>query len=178
MERLAVTGGDRALSVLVVALCAAMGWQVLSPRDRATGAVPVDEELEASINAVAEAIARTEGYYARGGHNGRSLLFRLNNPGGLKKPALNAEALPTWEDTGLVHFPTSEMGWTALRHQVRLMLTGRSRIYDTSDSLLHVGLKYADGDSNWGSNVAGHLGVSPDASLADLAPPVTAASSP
>ena len=167
-----MTCGDRALSLLAVLISAFMGWQVIAPRDRGAAAIPVDEELEASITAVAEAIARTEGYYARGGHEGRSLLFRLNNPGGLKKPALNAEALPTWEDTGLVVFPTKDMGWAALRHQVRLMLTGRSRIYDTSDSLVHVGLKYADGDSNWGPNVAGHLGVSPAASLADLLLPV------
>jgi hypothetical protein len=167
-----VTCGDRALSVLAVLISMAMGWQILAPRERATHTVPVDEELDASINAVAEAIARTEGYYARGVHAGRSLLFRLNNPGGLKKPALNAEALPTWEDTGLVCFPTSDMGWAALRHQVRLMLTGRSRIYSPSDSLLHVGVKYADGDTNWGSNVAGHLGVSPAVSLADLLSPV------
>jgi hypothetical protein len=172
-----VTCGDRALSFLAVLISALMGWQVLASRERGAHVVPVDEELEASISAVAEAIARTEGYYARGGHEGRSLLFRLNNPGGLKKPALNAEALPTWEDTGLVCFPTKEMGWAALRHQVRLMLTGRSRIYAPSDSLLHVGLKYADGDTNWGSNVADHLGVSPAVSLADLAPLVTSASS-
>ena len=172
-----MTCGDRALSVLAVLVSALMGWQIVTPRDRTTHMVPVDEELEASVNAVAEAIARAEGYYARGGHEGRSLLFRLNNPGGLKKPALNAEALPTWEDTGLVYFPTSDMGWAALRHQVRLMLTGRSRIYNRSDSLLHVGVKYADGDTNWGANVAGHLGVSPAASLADLLPPVVVTSS-
>ena len=164
-----MTCGDRALSMLVVLISAVMGWQVVAPRDRGARAVPVDEELETSISAVAEAIARAEGYYARGMHDGRSLLFRLNNPGGLKKPALNAEALPTWEDTGLVYFPTPDMGWAALRHQVRLMLTGRSRIYDPADSLVHVGEKYADGDSNWGSNVAGHLGVSPAVSLGDLA---------
>jgi hypothetical protein len=172
-----MTCGDRALSMLVVLVSAVMGWQVLAPRDRGAHAVPVDEELEASISAVAEAIARTEGYYARGIHDGHSLLYRLNNPGGLKKPALNADALPTWEDTGLVYFPTKEMGWAALRHQVRLMLTGRSRIYDPADSLLHVGVKYADGDTNWGPNVAGHLGVSPASSLADLPPLVAGASS-
>jgi hypothetical protein len=167
-----MTCGDRALSFLAVLISVLMGWQVVAPRDRGVPAIPPDEELEASITAVAEAIARAEGYYARGVHEGRSLLFRLNNPGGLKKPALNAEALPTWEETGLVCFPTKDMGWAALRHQVRLMLTGRSRIYDPSDSLLHVGVKYADGDTNWGSNVAGHLGVSPAASLADLLSPV------
>jgi hypothetical protein len=148
-----VTCGDRTLSLLVVALCALMGWQVLARRDRAAPAPPVDERLDMSIDAVAEAIARAEGYYARGGHDGRSLLFRLNNPGGLKKPALNAEALPTWEDTGLVCFPTKEMGWAALRHQVRLMLTGRSRIYNPSERRREVrGRRYQLGFERCGSS--------------------------
>lgn len=172
-----MTAGDQALSILVLSFSAMMALQVLAPRDGVEASLPADDSLDASITAVAEAIARAEGYYARGIHDGRSLLFKLNNPGGLKKPALDAEALPTWKDTGLVCFPTSEMGWAALRHQVRLMLTGRSRIYNPSDSLLHVALKYADGDINWGWNVAEHLGVSPAASLADLTPPITAAAS-
>jgi hypothetical protein len=166
-----MTCGDRALSLLAVVLSAVMGWQAIGSRERPAPPGP-ESPLEVRVTAVADAIARAEGYYARGEHDGRSLLHRLNNPGGLKKPALHAEALPTWKDTGLVWFPTAEMGWAALRHQVRLMLTGRSRIYDPSDSLLLVAMKYADGDTNWGWNVAEHLGVSPGATLADLAPPI------
>jgi hypothetical protein len=158
---------DRVLSLLAFVASAALGWTVLTGRPPAAPPA-AGPPADARIGTVAEAIAKTEGYYARGNHDGHSLLFRLNNPGGLKKPALGAADLPTWKDTGLVIFATPEMGWAALRHQVRLMLTGKSRVYDPSDTLLLVAVKYADGDTNWGWNVAGHLGVSPDASLGDL----------
>jgi hypothetical protein len=69
-----------------------------------------------------------------------------------------------------VEFPTADAGWRALRHQVRLMLTGASHVYDSSDPLWLVAQKYADGDSNWGVNVAAALGVPPGATLMDLAP--------
>jgi hypothetical protein len=164
---------DRLLTCLALLGSALFAWLVLGgrvPVAPASATPPADER----VATVAEAIAKAEGYYARGDHDGRSLLFRLNNPGGLKNPALGAETLPTWKDTGLVLFPTAEMGWAALRHQVRLMLTGRSRVYELTDTLLLVGVKYADGDVNWGWNVAGHLGVSPDVSLGDLAPLVPA----
>ena len=47
-----------------------------------------------------------------------------------------------------MEFPTSALGWAALRHQVRSMLTGTSAIYEPSDTLLLVAEKYADGDRN------------------------------
>jgi len=160
---------DRVLSCLVLVASTIFAWSVIA--DRTPAPIPATvTPTDARVAALAEAIAKAEGYYARGNHDGHSLLYRLNNPGGLKKPALSAESLPTWKDTGLVIFPDAETGWAALRHQVRLMLTGRSRMYALTDSLLLVAVKYADGDTNWGWNVAGHLGVSPDASLADLVP--------
>jgi hypothetical protein len=121
------------------------------------------------VNEIAEAIAVSEGYYAPGVHDGHSLPYRLNNPGALKKPALEAAALPTWKDTGLIVFPTTAMGWAALRHQVRLMLTGASDVYRPTDTLITVAGKYADGDERWGGNVAARLGIAPDATLAELA---------
>ena len=165
---------DGFVSVMAMGLVAFMAWNVITdgrgiepaPAQRASAAVEVPED---NVHAIAEAIARAEGYFVQGEHDGRSLLHRLNNPGGLKKPALAADDLPTWQDTGLIIFPTPEMGWEALRHQVRMMLNGESEIYDPSDTLITVGLKYADGDQNWGSNVAINLGVSPHARLMELA---------
>jgi hypothetical protein len=165
-------GEDGFVSVMAIGLVAFMAWNVLAdgrrvellPTRSDTAHVPED-----NVEAIADAIARAEGYFAEGDHDGGSLLHRLNNPGGLKKPALGADDLPTWLDTGLIIFPTAEMGWAALRHQVRVMLNGESEIYDPSDTLITVGLKYADGDENWGSNVAMNLGVSPAATLTQLA---------
>ena len=164
---------DGLLSIAALAIAATLGWKTIGATRDAP--LPPSQPAEApvvfatTVLAIAEAVAIAEGYYAPGIHDGRSLPYALNNPGGLKKPALGAADLPTWEDTGLVIFPSKEMGWGALHHQICLMLTGKSRIYDPTDSLLAVGMKYADGDRNWGTNVAARLDVSPSSSLADLA---------
>ena len=164
---------DRLLSAAAVIASAVLGWNVIHG---GTAAARIDTPparppvlFEDRISEIAEAIAVSEGYYAPGDHDGHSLPYRLNNPGSLKKPALEAAELPTWQDTGLVVFPSTAMGWAALRQQVRLMLTGASRVYRPTDTLLGVAVKYADGDVNWGGNVAAQLGMTPDATLADLA---------
>jgi hypothetical protein len=126
-------------------------------------------DLEAKVATVAQAIAYAEGFYARGKHEGHSLPHVLNNPGSLKKPALAATNLPTWKDTGLVMFPNEQMGWDALKYQVRLMLTGHSSVYHLNDTIAAVASKYADGDANWGVNVARTLHVEPRMTLAEIA---------
>jgi hypothetical protein len=177
------TRGDGLLTALVLATTAALGLEMLGvrqaigepvtvePRRVSARSVAVSDALEARVDELANAIAVAEGYFAIGIHDGHTLPYVLNNPGSLKKPALGATDLPTWEDTGLIWFPDPDMGWNALRHQVRLMLTGTSGIYAHSDSLLSVGDKYADGDLNWGVNVAMTLGVPPAVTLGELAPP-------
>jgi hypothetical protein len=159
---------DAALSTIAAAVTVLLGWQVVTREELPRGH-RLPPSLEMRVTEIAEAVAIAEGYYAPGDHDGHSLPYLLNNPGGLKKPALGAAALPTWRDTGLVQFPTSEMGWAALRHQLRGMLSGASRIYDPSDTWLHVADKYADGDLNWGLNVAAELGVTPTSTLKELA---------
>jgi hypothetical protein len=165
---------DRALSFLVLAVTTAFALHALPGRTAAVDTPPRlvgrADVAPDHVDQIAAAIAVAEGYYARGEHDGRSLPYRLNNPGALKKPALGAADLPTWRDTGLVIFPTPERGWAALRHQVRLMLTGGSRIYAPSDTLVGVARKYTGGDQSdgWSWSVARSLGVGPDATLADL----------
>jgi hypothetical protein len=129
----------------------------------------VSEGSPDTVGILAQAIATAEGYYAPGDRDGHSLPHWLNNPGSLKKPALGAESLTTWKDTGLIVFPTERMGWDALKRQVDLMLTGNSSIYDPSDSILEVAKKYADGDLNWGVNVARNLGIPPSCTLGEIA---------
>jgi hypothetical protein len=171
---------DRLVSMAALAVAAGLGWAtVAAPPGRSAPMFPGDQywrldSLDSRVRAVTQAIAQAEGYYATGEHDGRSLPYRLNNPGALKKPALGAERLPTWKDTGLVVFPNPEMGWAALQRQVCLMLTGASEQYDATDTWVHVALKYADGDRNWGANVAATLGVSPASTLGELAEPAAA----
>lgn len=166
---------DKFLSFLAIII---VGWMTLSiigfhGFHMRTAAPPAQKqnsgELELRVNSIAEAIATAEGYYAPGGYDGHSLPYNINNPGSLKKPALGADSLPTWKDTGLVIFPSEEMGWAALRHQIELMLKGNSNVYDPSDTLLLVAGKYADGDLNWGRRVASVLGVAPTVTLAEIA---------
>lgn len=167
---------DRSLSVFALAVVAALGWRIVGappivvepaalPRPAAFAA----PSLEARVARIAEAIALAEGYYARGRHEGHSLPYRLNNPGLLKASAMADDDAPTWEDTGFLIFPTADMGWAALRYQVCAMLLGTSRIYEHSDTLVFAGVKYADGDVNWGRNVAGALGVAAGMRLGELA---------
>jgi len=165
---------DRVVSLLALMATAVFGLNVLPERGAAPDNAPhLAERADVAPGQVAQmaaAIAVAEGYYARGEHDGHSLPYRLNNPGSLKKPALGARDLPTWQDTGLVVFPTPDMGWAALRHQVRLMLTGDSRIYDPSDTLMGVAEKYTGDDQShgWSWSVARSLGVGTDATLSDL----------
>ena len=162
---------ERFLSALILAATAMFGFHVVRVADRRghqADPPPPRDAIEMRVQILAEAIAVAEGYYADGDHGGRSLPYWLNNPGALKRPALGASMLPTWREAGLVVFPTSTMGWAALRHQVRSMLTGASAIYEPSDTLLLVAEKYADGDVNWAANVAGLLHVPPTITLEDL----------
>ena len=171
-------GGDQLLTVLVLATTIGLGLEVVDARRASIVDTPpgdidlvhVNDALEMRIDDLAYAIAIAEGYFSEGIHDGATLPALLNNPGSLKKPALDASDLPTWKDTGLIWFPTAEKGWAALRQQIRLMLTGTSAIYAQSDSLMSVGDKYADGDVNWGVNVATTLGVPAERTLAELVP--------
>ena len=168
-----MSGGDRVLSWFVLCLTTALGVDTIGrppqPEEVSPPAV-IEETLEARVADIAQAIALAEGYYASGEHDGHSLPYRLNNPGALKKPALGAADLPTWQDTGLVVFPSTALGWAALRHQVRLMLSGGSRIYDPSDTIATVAAKYTGGDASagWSARVAATLGVPAVSTLADL----------
>jgi hypothetical protein len=163
---------DRLVSAAALLATALLASQVLQPAPAPRVDPPLGAEpalVEARVTALAEAIAVSEGYYAPGRHDGHSLPYRLHNPGALKKPALGAAALPTWQDTGLIDFPSTTLGWAALRHQVRLMLTGASGVYRPTDTLRGVAIKYAAGDAAWGGNVAAHLGIHPGATLAEVA---------
>ena len=164
---------DRALSCLVVGLVLALAWRitaptVVPPEPRAASPAVFEPGPPPRVVLVADAIARSEGYYAAGHYDGRSLPYFLNNPGLLKATPIVDGEPATWRDTGLLMFETPEAGWAALHHQVCLMLTGASRHYAPDDTLQTAGLKYAAGDTAWGVNVARHLRLSPHVTLADL----------
>jgi hypothetical protein len=91
-----------------------------------------------------------------------------NNPGDM----VFADGFPTHgfaNSEGVLLFNNAEDGWNALCHQCNLMLTGKSHVYTLDMTIAQVGLKYANGDTNWAKNVALELGVSLGTTLADLA---------
>ena len=157
------------LSLLAIVAAVAIGVSAIAHGAKSVPLPFASRGPNDRVGILAQAIATAEGYYAPGERYGHSLPHWLNNPGSLKNPALGAVSLPTWKDTGLIVFPTERMGWDALKHQVELMLTGNSSIYDPSDSILDVAKKYAHGDLNWGKNVARKLGISPSCTLGEIA---------
>ncbi|HEY7172672.1 MAG TPA: hypothetical protein VH417_17590 [Vicinamibacterales bacterium] len=157
------------LGFVAVVVVATLSWSLAHLRLPEPVEAPGFNSPPTQVDLIARAIAVAEGYYARGDYRGRSLPYRLKNPGALKRTADDRDPLPRWRDTGLIVFSTHQAGWAALRRQICLMLTARSEIYQPTDTLDEVSIKYADGDTDWGVNVASALGLDPSATIADLA---------
>jgi hypothetical protein len=69
---------------MAIGLVAFMAWKVVTDgrsfKRPATHDDTAAEVPEDNVEAIAQAIARAEGYFVEGEHDGRSLLHRLNNP--------------------------------------------------------------------------------------------------
>ncbi len=70
---------------------------------------------------------------------------------------------------GVLAFLNYEDGWNVLCHQCSLMLSGKSKVYKLTDSLVRVGFSYSNGDPNWAINVARELNVPTSTTLSQLA---------
>ncbi len=117
-------------------------------------------DLEAKVKAMAEGIARAEGFYVAG-----SLPQRANNPGDLKLGNLGYG-----EISGKTVFPDPSAGWRALYNQVRKILTNRSTAgYSTDQTFLDVAKLYTGGDNAgpWANTVARNVGLSPGNTVQD-----------
>ncbi|MGH9770306.1 MAG: hypothetical protein ACRD4Q_01170 [Candidatus Acidiferrales bacterium] len=111
-------------------------------------------------SALANAIARAEGFFSEG-----SIPSSANNPGDIEIGDQGQGTI-----AGKTVFGTLDAGWNALYNQINLMLTGRSSVYDPSMTINQVAQLYTGGDqaSAWANNVASALGVTPDTTLSDL----------
>lgn len=110
----------------------------------------------AKIQRFAEAIAYAEGF--RPG----ALPWKNNNPGDIKVssvPSVGHDA------QGHLIFETPEDGWRALRLQLEMIVSGRSKVYTLDMTIKQMGAKYAEWGGNWSRNVASKLGVSEDTAL-------------
>lgn len=146
------------LAVLAVAL-------VVIYRMRNTINLGLSELLPASgkIAAFALAIAKAEGFYVAG-----SIPATSNNPGDLKVPGSDNTT-----DGGITIFDSIEEGWSALYHQLQIIVDGKSANYNLNMTIKQMGDKYAPAaDKNvpgaWALNVAAALGVSVNTPLRDV----------
>lgn len=92
-----------------------------------------------------------------------------NNPGDLTASFGFSNSGPQNSD-GVLAFADVASGWGALRAQLELIASGRSRVYTASDSVLDMGYKWAgvSQGSAWASNVAAALGVDPSTPIGDF----------
>jgi hypothetical protein len=116
-----------------------------------------------------EAIALAEGYLAKVDgalvvnphrlHGELALPVRCNNPGDLEVGDLGHGTVAK-----KTRFSTPDAGWSRLRSQVTLILTGRSHAgYELTDNFLELANRYTGGDAfeTWALAVAQHCGMEP-----------------
>jgi hypothetical protein len=111
---------------------------------------------------ICAAIALAEGY-----NNGpKCAPYDLNNPGDLSPGDESGQATagPAQAHDGsqIIHFATSEGGWSALYAKFSNIVNGHSHVYPSTWTWQQVGEKYAGDSANWVRNVTDYLGVSAD----------------
>jgi hypothetical protein len=123
-----------------------------------------------TISQFAEAIKLYEGWHAPGapGYPKGSVSYRNKNPGNLRYSPFESSNVNNFSV-----FKTYEDGWKALIHQVRIAVTGKSKVYKPSDSILQFFDKYApSSDNNYPVNyakyVASKIGVTTSFQLGNL----------
>lgn len=111
------------------------------------------------VKAIAQALAKAEGFYVPG-----SIPQRAHNPGDLKLGDVG-----NGDISGKTIFLTDEDGWNALYHQINLMVSGESEFYDPSMSWRDIANTWVGTTdaNNWMLNVTNSLKVLPDSTLGD-----------
>lgn len=106
-----------------------------------------------SIDSLAQAIARSEGF------NAGSVGTSANNPGNLELGDVGYGTVAAANGNNLTVFGSLQDGWKALTNVLNKDVSGQSSIYDPNESLDSFMNTYSGGNANAGSNVAGFLGV-------------------
>ncbi len=117
-------------------------------------------DRETQVDRLAKAIAHAEGFFQAG-----SLPARANNPGDLK---LGDRGHGTLQ--GKTIFATAEDGWNALKNQIRLAVSGKSKFYSMRMTIRQMAMTWTgyDQPETWAQNVSSHLGVSPETTLGSI----------
>src|SRR5438552_18957823 len=111
---------------------------------------------EWTIVRLSRAIATAEGFFATiNKEEARNRPQRNMNPGDLKLDTIGQKI--GLDKDNFIIYPSHEVGWAALRQQVRLMYNG-SKIYNPEMTILEVAQHYTVNDSEqWAAIVATEL---------------------
>lgn len=119
---------------------------------------------EAVVSKISDAIANAEGFFVKGSKPARN-----NNPGNLTSNIGGAPAAVGKDGMFNVYLTPAD-GWSALNAQVRLMLNGKSKIYNPEMTIHQVAQKYTTTEQSiWASNVARHMGIPTTTRLSEIA---------
>lgn len=118
-----------------------------------------------TVEKIAVAIARAEGFYVTG-----SIPQRAKNPGDLERGDIGYGTI-----SGKTVYPDILSGWNALYAQIRGMLDGSSAIYGPDWTIQDVANMYVSGQDTptpdstaWANNVASTLGVTTDTPIGQV----------
>lgn len=135
---------------------------------------------EDRINNVVKAIAFAEGcIFKDESYNKFSLPYRLNNPCDLKIAPNEYHGISN--GTGKLVFPDIGTGWNAGFHQVWLMATDKSHVYNKDMTFLSIAHLYAaeshktkelTAADNWAKNVCLFLNITTDVTLDQYLHPI------
>lgn len=116
------------------------------------------------VQRIAEAIAKQEGPYIQGKRS-----FRNHNPGNLTMDIGPNTVHPIGRDGIYMVYANDADGWEDLRQQIRLWLTGKSKVIFPDMSLAEVAGIYTRTEQlAWAANVARFLGVTVTTKLSEL----------
>lgn len=113
-----------------------------------------------TVQAIAKAVARAEGFYAQG-----SVPQRANNPGDLELGDIGYGTI-----AGKTIYSSPSQGWSALYRVIEGWLDGTSKIYGPDWTIADIANTYTGGDNaaNWAQNVADSLGVGTDTPIGQV----------
>ena len=109
------------------------------------------------VLAMADAIAREEGFYSPG-----SLPSRAHNPGDLTEGDFGDTGIYMTSSSGarIIVFPDDQSGWDALYRKLENIANGGSSVYSPDMTLSQLAAKWTTTQqSSWASNVANSIGA-------------------
>lgn len=119
-----------------------------------------------------KAIKNHEGWFMPGPQYPKgSVSFRNKNPGNLRYAEQKGSIGK--DSNNFAIFPTEEVGFAALRHQVEIACNGKSKVFKPTDTILQFFQKYAPASDNnepyiYADNVAKAVGVPITTQMKDL----------